>query len=337
LLASIDPLHTMWSAVRRRVKSQPLRHLLARYATYNGSDVRVAPATLNCIAHVELGLGGFGVKGGMYEVARALVRVACRAGVRLHLHTRVARIETAGGRTVAVLDERGRRWPADVVVANAEASHVLSELLADPVPPRAMSRTRSMSGWVGVLRARRRDGDRVRIAHTVLFPDEYIREFSDIFDHGVPPREPTVYLCALEQAHGRTGWAEHEPVFLMANTPPHGAGTDGYAELADTVLGRIRAAGLCDCDDHLVYERTPAELARQFPGSGGSLYGLASNSRLAAFMRPPNRVRAAPGLYLASGSAHPGGGVPLCLLSGFHAAQAVLKDLGRPPHASITP
>ena len=34
------------------------------------------------------------------------------------------------------------------------------------------------------------------------------------------------------------------------------------------------------------------------------------------------------GLYLASGSAHPGGGVPLCAQSGLLAAQAALFDLG---------
>ena len=63
-------------------------------------------------------------------------------------------------------------------------------------------------------------------------------------------------------------------------------------------------------------------------GSRGSIYGAASNSQLSAFKRPPNAVAAIPGLYLASGSAHPGGGVPLCLLSGQTAARALLRDRG---------
>jgi phytoene dehydrogenase-like protein len=46
-----------------------------------------------------------------------------------------------------------------------------------------------------------------------------------------------------------------------------------------------------------------------------------------AFRRPANRSPLARGLYLASGSAHPGGGVPLCLLSGLAAARAALADL----------
>ena len=46
---------------------------------------------------------------------------------------------------------------------------------------------------------------------------------------------------------------------------------------------------------------------------------------LAAYVLEEPGVR---GLYLASGSAHPGGGVPLCLQSGRAAAAALLEDLG---------
>ncbi|MDQ3555965.1 MAG: phytoene desaturase, partial [Gemmatimonadota bacterium] len=72
----------------------------------------------------------------------------------------------------------------------------------------------------------------------------------------------------------------------------------------------------------------PAELAAAFPGSRGSIYGSASNGLWAAFRRPSNRVGGVRGLYLASGSAHPGGGVPLCVLSGRAAAHAVFQDRG---------
>jgi len=189
-----------------------------------------------------------------------------------------------------------------------------------------------MSGWVGIVRARRRTGTEARVAHTVLFPGAYLEEFADIFDRDRPPAEPTVYLCAQEACHGRAGWAEEEPVFVMANAPaepvdaPRAAAT--WDRLRDTSLARVRAAGLCGEADALAWERTPAGLAAEFPGSRGSIYGAASNSPWAAFRRPPNRVPGVRGLYLASGSAHPGGGVPLCVLSGAAAARAILRDRG---------
>ena len=76
------------------------------------------------------------------------------------------------------------------------------------------------------------------------------------------------------------------------------------------------------------WERHPRDLAAVFPDTHGALYGIASNSRFAAFLRPRNRVHSVPGLYVATGSAHPGGGVPLCLLSGRQAALQLLSDRG---------
>ena len=329
-LFGIDPFGRMWKAIEQRVRSTHLRMLLARYATYNGSDVRRAPATLNCIAHVELALGGYGVQGGMYEITRALLRAAERVGVRIHTGTRVERIQAQDGGIRGAVSTDGRLWKASTVVGNADSAHVLGDLLPDQA--RAPKPDLSMSGWTGMIRARRRTGEAARVAHTVLFPSDYLQEFADIFDYDRPPTEPTVYLCAEEPCHGREGWPEDEPVFVMANAPAEPAsGARAPAvwdQFRQAVLRRMDNAGLRDPGDALVWERTPTGLANAFPGSRGSIYGAASNSPLAAFRRPPNRVPGMRGLYLASGSAHPGGGVPLCLLSGQAAAAAALADLG---------
>ena len=47
----------------------------------------------------------------------------------------------------------------------------------------------------------------------------------------------------------------------------------------------------------------------------GSLYGTSSNNKMAAFMRHPNFSNKIKNLYFCGGSVHPGGGIPLCLLS----------------------
>ena len=66
-LRDIDAFRTMQGALEARVRSPYLRDVFARFATYNGSDPRKAPATLHCIAHVEMGLGSFGGKGGIHR------------------------------------------------------------------------------------------------------------------------------------------------------------------------------------------------------------------------------------------------------------------------------
>jgi 1-hydroxycarotenoid 3,4-desaturase len=164
----------------------------------------------------------------------------------------------------------------------------------------------------------------------VLFPTRYDQEFVDLFDGPRAPTDPTAYTCAQDRAHGVGTWpdgdAELEPLFVMANAPSTlDAAHD--ADLGPRTLARLDDAGLIP-GATLRWERHPKDLAEAFPDTHGALYGVASNSRFAAFLRPANRVRSVPGLYVASGSAHPGGGVPLCLLSGRQAALQVLQDRG---------
>lgn len=320
-VSRVDPMRSMWRAICAEVEDEHLRWLLARYATYNGSNPWVAPATLNCIAHVELAMGGFGVEGGIHALVRGLVDVAERLGVRMELGRAVERIEVKAGRAVGVVTDRGFE-AADFVVANADVAHVERHLLGR----RYRAPEQSMSGWCAILKAKRVAS---RAAHTVVFPQRYEREFQDIFRDGRAPLDPAVYVCAQEACHHRTGWQEHEPLFVMINAPATRAeAPENFSRVEAKVMERLRETGRIDPGDRVLWRRTPHQLAQRFVGSEGALYGPSSNGRLAAFSRAANRVRGVDGLYLASGSAHPGGGLPLVALSGRAAAHALFEDAG---------
>jgi 1-hydroxycarotenoid 3,4-desaturase len=340
-LAAIDPLRSQWSAITAQVKDPHLRQLLARYATYNGSHPWRAPATLNCIAHVELALGGYGVEGGLHAVATALQRVAERHGVTFRFGARVQsiRLKPLVGVQGVVL-ESGEVLNADAVVVNADVANLVGAFLPSP-PASLKARLKgplapqpSMSGWTALIRARI-DHDPDRAPHTVLFTADYAAEFADIFDRRRPPTDPTIYLCAQSRAHGRATWrGDAEALFVMVNAPPTelaargvAATDEAYAALEARVVEKLVARGLIAAGDDVVWRRSPADLERAFPGSRGSIYGASSNGATAAFLRVPNRIAEVRGLYVASGGAHPGGGVPMCLLSGKQAASACARDL----------
>ena len=312
-LAVIRPFTTLWQTIEEAIDDPRLRAILARFATYAGSDVRRAPAVLSTIAWVELGLGGFGVRGGMYRLAERLVAAARGLGVEFRFSAPVKSILVERGAARGVRLRGGEAVHGAAVLCNAEPSLALGALL-----PRGLRREvageRSWSGRCAVLRVPRQE----RAAHEVRFPAEYLREMEDL-SAGREPRDPALYLCAPRVAHAAAGFSDDsESLFAMTNAPA------GSPDAPWT-----RAVGE---DARVIWERGPAALAREFPGSEGALYGLASHSWRSAFQRPRNRVAHVRGLYLAGGSAHPGAGLPLAASSGLRAAEALCADL-RPRRA----
>ena len=71
------------------------------------------------------------------------------------------------------------------------------------------------------------------------------------------------------------------------------------------------------------------EIGRHSGAWRGALYGLSSNNPFNALRRPHNRSADVRGLYFAGGTTHPGGGVPMVMLSGKVAAAMVLEDAAK--------
>jgi phytoene dehydrogenase-like protein len=83
-----------------------------------------------------------------------------------------------------------------------------------------------------------------------------------------------------------------------------------------------------DLNNKIVTEKilSPLEIERLTGSEKGSLYGISSNSRNAAFSRQTNKSKELDHLYFCGGSAHPGGGIPLVILSGKIATESIIKS-----------
>lgn len=352
-LHRIDALRSMDRANRGFFQSPRLQQFFNRYATYNGSDPYQTPATLNIIPHVEYGLGAWAVHGGIHQLPQALDRLARELGVRLHYNTPVRRIRTRGhdagmsgpprrraDRQVTGLELlSGDRVDAEVVVSNADVTPTYEYLLEDTrarLYKRYQRLEPSSSGLVFYWGVRRRFPELG--LHNIFFSRDYEEEFRHIFQEQRCPDDPTIYLnITAREGSPQDAPPDGENWFILVNAPAD-RGQDWEAEAARTrerVLQRLSAELQAPLADLIEVESrmTPPDISRKTDSHRGSLYGISSNSRLAAFLRHPNRSRRYPGLYVVGGSAHPGGGMPLVVLGGRIVADLVSRHHPLAPEA----
>jgi len=329
-LWKLDSLRTVHRANTAFFRDPRVIQLFDRYTTYNGSNPYHAPATLNIIPHVEYNMGSFIVREGIYRIPQALGELAERQGVTLHTNRRVERIVHANKRVQGIVLD-GEMISYDCVCSNADVFPTYRDLLGDETSRDAKRYKRlepSSSALVFFWGVRGGLSETLGV-HNILFSADYKREFMEIFDHKACPRDPTVYIYISALFNPPDAPAGHENWFVMINAP-YDDGQDWEREMQESrkrIVHKIKSLLHMDIEKHITCERitTPQDIEAQTMSHRGSIYGISSNSRTAAFMRQRNRSKRYHGLYFCGGSAHPGGGIPLVLLSGKICADLVKR------------
>ena len=335
-LRTIAPLTSLRRYTAKYSTDKHLAQIIDRYATYTGSDPRKVPAVLLTIAFMESTFGAWHIEGGIGQLAVALEERVRDLGVTIHLNTEISEITHNKVAATGVTTTAGRHFPADIVVANADAELVYHSLLpkdlavTKPERKKLKRADKSLAGFSLLLGLdnTKIDGQIPRLNHhNVYFPENYDQEFDDIFAKKIPVSDPTIYICApidptMVRGENKEAW------FVLVNAPRHepGSGYDwssGAEDYAKKIIQKLDLLGLRVSERlDLMEIRTPLDLQNLVMAPGGSIYGTSSNSARSAFLRAANRSPLK-NLYCVGGSAHPGGGLPLVGMSAELVSEAI--------------
>jgi len=138
---------------------------------------------------------------------------------------------------------------------------------------------------------------------------------------------PTYKNLLADQPYPKQTLAQEENWFVMINAPGN-YGQDWETmirEARKNILQKVKNILGVDLRDLIETEAIldPRSIEAKTSSYRGALYGAASNSKFAAFLRHPNFTRKIKNLYFCGGSVHPGGGIPLCLLSAKIVAEII--------------
>jgi phytoene desaturase len=318
-LFQIDAFRTMHQANQSFFKDKRLVQFFNRYATYNGSNPYKAPATLNVIPHLEQHFGAYFPYGGMYSITTSLVKLAEELGVKFHYQSPVNEIVIKGKKAIGVKIKEAIQV-ADVVVSNMDVWFTYRKLLSQYpklFPENILSQERSSSALIFYWGINKQFPQ--LDLHNIFFSANYEAEFSAIWKEKSIYHDPTVYLNISSKFKANDAPEGCENWFTMINVPAN-TGQDWdvlIAEARKNIIKKLSAQLGEDIAPLIVNESIldPRSIESKTSSYQGSLYGTSSNSQFAAFLRHANRSAKISNLYFCGGSVHPGGGIPLALLS----------------------
>jgi len=300
-----------------KFRNPKLVQLFNRYATYNGSSPYRTPGIMSLIPHLEMHYGTFIPKGGMHRISQSLYELARDQGIQFHFEEDVREIKVESKRAVGIITSKST-YSADVVVSNMDIYPTYKKLLpGSRYPKRTLKQERSSSALIFYwgIRGSFKELD----LHNIFFSRDYQQEFKAIFEEKDLGDDLTVYVNITAKDVPGDAPKGCENWFVMINAPgDYGQDWPSLKTRARKLILRKLSACLKQPIEPLIATEhilDPVGIEANTSSYRGALYGAASNSRFAAFLRHPNFTRQIQNLYFCGGSVHPGGGIPLCLLS----------------------
>lgn len=301
----------------KHIKHPQLVQYFNRFATYNGSNPFQAPATLHIIPHLEHGIGAFFPKHGMYQITDSLYQLALKLGVKFNFNTAVKSILINNKKVIGIQTEKDQ-IKADLVVSNMDIYHTYKKLLPQEKHPEHLLKQEKSSSALIFYWGINTFFEQLNL-HNIFFSNDYKREFEGISGTNALHDDPTVYInitskyCKTDAPQGMENW------FVMVNVPNDNG--QPWEQLVATcranIIKKINKILKVDISKHIIEEAnwTPPGIEQLTSSYKGALYGNASNNKMAAFLRHRNQSKDFKNLFFCGGSVHPGGGIPLCLLS----------------------
>ena len=315
--------------VKKNFKSPQLRSALEFPVLFLGAKPENTPAFYIFMNHADYGLGTWHPKGGMYEIVKAMKKVAEDLGVRIHTSSPVAKINVnPSGKTTGISLHDGSTIEADYVVSGADYHH--SETLLDQAYRQYSEsywskRTFAPSSLLFYVGFNKKL-DQKLLHHNLFFDTDFKAHAKNIYDDPAWPEDPLFYANFPSATDPSMAPEGKEAGFFLIPIAP---GIEDTQALRDhyfkRLIERLEAYTNDALEPHIEFVESFCvnDFIEAYNSYKGNAYGLANTLRQTAFLRPKLQSKKVKNLYFTGQLTVPGPGVPPALISGKLVAQLI--------------
>ncbi len=295
---------------------------------YLGMSPYDSPELYLLLLFTELGEGIHFPIGGIGALPRALDRVARRAGAQLLYDAEVISLERDTNRITAA-NTKSCRYKSDIVLLTADLPYAYERLLGEP-HHRSLRMRHTPAALLLYVALEERYPDLLH--HEFLMPKDLRSTCSDIFERGVFPRDPAIYLAAPSVTDASMAPVGKEALYVLVPAPNLHARVDWPVqtdEFTQTILHRIENRRLPGLRSRIrfVRRRTPIDFAASLNLNRGSGFGLSHDILQIGPLRPDTRHRRYANCFFAGASTRPATGLPLVTMSAQQTVERIREEI----------
>lgn len=335
-LARYQAWRSVYSMVSHFVKDEHLRQALSFHTLLVGGNPMSTSAIYALIHKLEKDGGVWWTKGGTNKLAQGMANLFQRLGGTLRVGDKVREVHTIGDRVTEVESESGWRERFDAVASNGDLVHTYATLLANTPRGREMAkslRKKRFSPSLFVVHFGL-DGTWPGIPHhTILFGPRYKGLLDDIFEHGVLPRDFSIYLHHPTVTDPSMAPPGKSTFYALVPVPHMGKLPIDWAEvgpiLEQRVIAEVGRRLIPDIEDRIVtrFHYAPPDFRTDLGAYNGNAFSLEPLLTQSAYFRGHNRDDKLRNLYLVGAGTHPGAGIPGVVGSAKATAKLMIEDL----------
>ncbi len=337
-LYNLKTFNNAYSEMDKFLDDEHLKKMFGFQTLYIGISPNSGPSLYNIIPMLELFYGVWHIEGGMRTMATAMADLFEELGGTLHLNAHVDEVRFEDGKATGIV-VNGEEVLSDYTIVNADFPYAMKHLIPDEknrgkyTDKKVDAMDYSCSCFILYLGTDKEyPSDTV---HTFHMAEDFDRNISDLFDTGVPPEDPSIYVFNASEADKSLAPEGKSALYVLVPVPDLTLYDDWSEEFVQDYRNRVldilaERPELSDLKEHISFERiyTPKMFEQHFNAYNGATFGLRPTLFQSAYFRPHNKFDYADNLYFCGSSTHPGAGVPTVLQSARLSVEELLRDDG---------
>ncbi|MFC0605576.1 phytoene desaturase family protein [Winogradskyella pulchriflava] len=317
------------SEVRKNFKNPKLISTLEFPVLFLGAKPSQTPSFYSFMNFADFGLGTWHPKGGMYEIIKAMKKLAEELGVTINNNNNVEKINVNNGKTTGII-VNGKLVESDIVLSGADYHHTETLLnknhrqYSESYWEKRTFAPSSLLFYVGFNKKLKNVEH-----HNLFFDTDFEAHAEEIYDNPKWPEKPLFYVNFPSVTDKSMAPDDCETGFFLIPIAP---GLEDTPELRqqyfDIIINRFEDLTNQNVQSHILFKESFCinDFIKDYNSYKGNAYGMANTLMQTAFLRPKLKSKKVDNLYFTGQLTVPGPGVPPSLISGKLVADLITKN-----------